>query len=101
MEQLLEAFILPINIIMQKDSLVKILYYFIYKWQSLVSTCDVFCVGNGIFLYFNEDGKLDLHDLLKKVTFYKNKFIVSFHWIHWNESENTICKCLVYFDFIG
>ena len=32
----------------------------------MVSNCDVVCVGNGIFFYFNEDGKLDLHVLARK-----------------------------------
>ena len=42
----------------------------IYNGQSLVSTCDVVCVGNDTFFYFNEDGKLDLNVLVKKDTLF-------------------------------
>ena len=66
MEQLLETFILPINITMHEDSPIEKLDSSIYNGQSLVSTCDAVCVGNDIFFYFNEDGKLDLHVLVKK-----------------------------------
>ena len=37
----------------------------LYTVQSLVSTCDAVCVGNGRCFYFNEDGKLDIHVLVK------------------------------------
>ena len=67
MGQLLETFILPINITMHEDSPIEKLDSSIYNGQSLVSTCDVVCVGNGILVYFNEDGKLDLNVLLKKI----------------------------------
>ena len=66
MGQLLETFILPINITMHEDSPIEKLDSSIYNEQSLVSTCDVVCVGNGISFYFDEDGKLDLNVLLKK-----------------------------------
>ena len=66
MGQLLETFILPINITMHEDSPIEKLDCSIYNGQSLVSTCDVVCVGNGIFFYFNVDGKLDLNVLFKK-----------------------------------
>ena len=66
MQQLLETFILRINITMHEDPPVDKLDSSIYNGQSLVSTCDVVCVGNDIFFYFNEDGKLDLHVLVKK-----------------------------------
>ena len=32
----------------------------------MVSTCDIVCVGNGRFFYFNKDGKLDIHVILKR-----------------------------------
>ena len=66
MEQLLETFILQINIKMHEDSPIDKLDSSFYNGQSLVSTCDVFFVGNGTFFYFREDGKLDLHVLVKK-----------------------------------
>ena len=66
MEQLLETFILRINIIMHEDSPIDKSDSFVYNGQSLASTCDVVCVGNGRFFYFNDDGKLDLHILVKK-----------------------------------
>ena len=65
MKQLLEMFILRINITIPKNSLIENLYFSIYNSQSLVSTCDIICVGNGIFFYFKKDGKLDLHVILK------------------------------------
>ena len=61
MGQLLETFILQINISMHEDSPIGKLVSSIYNGQLLVSTCDVVYVGNGIFFYFNEDGKLDLN----------------------------------------
>ena len=66
MEQLLETFILPINITMHEDSPIEKLDYSIYNVKSLVSTCDVVFVVNGIFFYFNEDSKLDLHVIVKR-----------------------------------
>ena len=51
---------------MHEDSHIEKLDSSIYNGQSLVSTCDVVCVGNGIFFYFNEDGKLNLNILVKK-----------------------------------
>ena len=66
MQQLLEKCILRINVIMHEDSPIDKLYYSLYNGKQLVSTCDVVCVGNGIFFYFNKDGKLDLHILVKK-----------------------------------
>ena len=52
MEKLLETFILPININMHENSPIEKLDSSIYNGQSLVSTCDVVCVGNGIFFLF-------------------------------------------------
>ena len=66
MGQLLEKFILPINITMHEDSPTEKFHSSIYNGQSLVLTCDVVCVGNSIFLYLGEDGKLYLNVLLKK-----------------------------------
>ena len=51
---------------MHKDSPIEKLDSSIYNGQSLVSTCDIVCDGNGIFFYFNEDGKLDINILVKK-----------------------------------
>ena len=70
MEQLLKTFLLRVNITMHEDLPIDKLDSSIYNWQSLVSTCDVVCVGNGRFFYFNEDGKLDLNVLVKKVTLF-------------------------------
>ena len=66
MEQLLETFILPVNITMHKNSLIEKLDYSIYNRQSLVSTFDIVCVDSGIFFYFSEDGKLDLRVIVKR-----------------------------------
>ena len=52
---------------MHKDSPIDKLYSSLYYGQSLVSTCDVVCVGNGIFFYLNRDGKIDLHVLVKNI----------------------------------
>ena len=51
---------------MHKNSPIEKLDSSIYNGQSLVSTCDIFCVGNGIFLYFNKDSKLYLHVIVKR-----------------------------------
>ena len=67
MEQLIETFILPINITLHEDSPIDKLYSSLYNGQSLVSTCDVVCGGNRIFFNFKEDGKLYLHVLVKKI----------------------------------
>ena len=61
MEQLLEIFMISVNITVQEDSPIEKLDSSLYNGQSLVWTCDVVCVGNDRFFYFNEDGKLDLH----------------------------------------
>ena len=66
MKQLLGTFILRINITIHEEPPIDKLDSSIYNGQSLVSTCDVVCAGNGRFLYFNEDGKLDLRVLVKK-----------------------------------
>ena len=77
MEQLLETFISQMNITMHEDSPIEKLDSSIYNVQSLVSTCDIVCVGNGIFFYFNKDGKLDINVLLKKGnTLFKKKTIL-------------------------
>ena len=46
---------------MHEDSHIDKFDYFLYNGQSLVSNCDVACVGNGRFSPFNEDGKLYIH----------------------------------------
>ena len=80
MEQLLEIFILPINITVHEDSPIEKLNSSIYNGQSLVSTSGVVCVGNGRFFYLNNDGKLDLHVLVgEKIPCSKNKLIDYFH----------------------
>ena len=53
---------------MHKNLPIEKLDYSIYNSQSLVPTCDMVCIVNGRFLYFNEDDKLDLH--VKVVTKY-------------------------------
>ena len=65
MNKLLETFILPINITMHKNAPIKKLDPSINNIHSLVSTCGIVCVWNGIFFYFNEDGKLDLDVIVK------------------------------------
>ena len=67
MEHLLETFILQIRITMHEDSPIEKWDSSIYNGQPLVPTCDVVCVGNVRFLYFNEDGKLNLHVLVKNI----------------------------------
>ena len=64
MEQLLETFLLPINIKMHEHLHIENLDSSIYIGQSVLLTYDVACVGNGRFFYFNEDGKIDLHALV-------------------------------------
>ena len=51
---------------MPKQSQIKKLDYSEYNCQSLDSTCDKICVGNGRFFYFNYYGKLDLYCMFKK-----------------------------------
>ena len=65
MEQFLEIFIVSINITINKNSPIEKLGSSIYNSQSLVETCDIICVGNGRFFYFNEDGKLDIYVIVK------------------------------------
>ena len=60
MEQLLETFILRINITMYEDSPIEKFDSSLYNGQSLISNFDIFFVGNGIFFYFREGGKLVL-----------------------------------------
>ena len=67
MGKLLEFFSLLINITIHEDSPIDKLESSLYNGQSLISTCDVVCVENVRFFYFNEDGKLDLYVLVKKV----------------------------------
>ena len=50
---------------MNEDSPIEKFDSSIYNGQSLVSTRDAVSVGNGRFFYFNEDGKLDLHVIVK------------------------------------
>ena len=52
---------------MNEDSPIDKLGYPLYNGQSLVSTCDAVFFGNGRFFYFNEEGKLDLHVLVKNI----------------------------------
>ena len=66
MEKLLERFILSISITMHEESPIGNLDSSMYNGQSLVSTCDIVCVGNGRFFYFNEDGKQDVHVIVKR-----------------------------------
>ena len=61
-----ETFILRLNITIPRNSQIETLDTSKYNFQSLDSTCDKICVGNGRFLYFNEDGKLDLHVIVKR-----------------------------------
>ena len=55
---------------MHGGSSIENLDYSIYNGQSLVSTCDVVCVGNGRFFYCKEDVKPDLHVLVKEDTLF-------------------------------
>ena len=48
-EQLLETFILLINITMNKKEYIENLYSSMYNGQYLVWTCDTVCSGNGRF----------------------------------------------------
>ena len=41
------------------------LVFFKNNCQSFDSTCDNCFVGNGWFFYFNDDGKLDIYDIVK------------------------------------
>ena len=66
MKKFLETFKLPINITIPKNSPIEKLDSSIYTSQSLVSTCDIICVGNGIFFYFNEYCKLDIYVIVKR-----------------------------------
>ena len=100
MEQLLEIFILPINIIMHEDSPIQKLYYSIYNGQSLVSICGAVCVGNGIFFYFNEDGKLYLHVLVKNIyhILKTNSLVlfIEFTEMNWKSSDvNVLCMSIL------
>ena len=64
---------------MPKNSLIENLDSSIYNSQSLVSTCDIICVVNGIFFYLNEDGKLDLYVIVKRRYPVLKTIISSFH----------------------
>ena len=101
MKKLFETFVLPINITIPKNSPIENLDSSIYNSQSLVETCDIICVGNGRFFYFNEDGKLDIYVIVKIRYPVIKKIISSFHLMHCNELENIICKWLLYFNFLG
>ena len=59
-------FILWFSITISKQSQIENLDPSKYNCQSLDSTCDKICVENGIFFYFNHDGKLDLYCILKR-----------------------------------
>ena len=104
MEQLVETFILPINITMHEDSPTENLDSSMYNEQSLVSTCDVVCVGNGIFFYFNKDGKLDLYILVKKKTPCSEKKSVLFiecTEMNWKTSDVNFLCLSVLLDMMG
>ena len=66
MTQFHAKFILRLNINITKNSHIEDLDSLKYNCQSLDSTCDKICVGNGRFFYFNNDGKLDLCCILKR-----------------------------------
>ena len=51
---------------MHEDSPIENLDSSIFNGQSVVSTCDLVCVGHGRFFYFNKYVKIDLHVLVKK-----------------------------------
>ena len=65
MNQFIETYKPLINIIMPKNSLIEKFDSSIYNSELLVSTCDIICVRNGRFFHFDEDGKLDMHVILK------------------------------------
>ena len=46
-----------------------------YNFESFISTCEKICVGNGMFLYFNDDVKLDLYYIFKII-----HPIIKNHW---------------------
>ena len=75
--------------------------YSLYNGQSLVSTCDVVCVGNGKILNFSQDGKLDLQVLVKNIyPVLKNKSSVLF--IEYTEiNKKIIYNWLLYLYFLG
>ena len=50
---------------MPKSSPLENLDSSIHNQHSLVSTCDIICFGIGRFFHLNEDGKLDLHVIVK------------------------------------
>ena len=49
-----------------KNSQIENLNSLNYNYQSLDSTCDKICFGNGRFYHFNYDGKLDLCYIFKR-----------------------------------
>ena len=63
----LETFISRINITIHEESPNDKLDSSLYNKQSLVSNCDVVCVGNGRFFFLDEDVTLDLHVLVKYI----------------------------------
>ena len=75
-----------------------------YNGQSLVSSCDIVCVGNGRFFYFNEDGKLYLHVIAKRrypVLKQSSVIFIKFTEINWKISNvNGLCIS-IFLDKIG
>ena len=104
MEQLLETFILRINITIHEDSPIDKLDSSLYNGQSMVSTCGVVCVDNGRFFYFKEGGKLDIHVLVKKrYPVIKNASVLFFECteIHWKTSDINGSCISIFLDNMG
>ena len=67
MKQFHAKFILRFIITIPENSQIENLDYSKCDCQSLDLTCDTFFFGNDIFFYFNNDGKLDLYYILKRI----------------------------------
>ena len=86
---------------MHKNAPIKKLDSSIHNGQSLVSTCDIVCVGNGRFFYFNENGKLDLHVIVKKdILFKKNHQFFSLNALKWLGTHQMEMACVFRFYWI-
>ena len=105
MKQFNADFILPFNIPWPKHSDNEKLDSSKNHCQSLDSTYDKICVGNGIFLYFKDDNKLDLYYMVKirYLVIDNNSSVLLIKWTEMNwKTSNVNGFCIsIFFNKMG
>ena len=65
---------------------------------------DKICVGNGIFFYFNDDGKLEIFYMHKILPVEKrNTFVLFIEWteLNWNVKDANWLYVSIFFKYMG